>query len=61
MMAEVGIPIALTLRYEVTCVLLPYGEELPRCVRTGRKNKENRKNARGDAAHWSAARFGKGR
>ncbi|WP_413253281.1 hypothetical protein [Streptomyces violaceus] len=83
MMAEVGIPIALTLRYEVnplllrggegdpdawrlvprrrplsrgylagiaaaigTCVLLPYGEELLRCVRTGRKNDKSNKISR---------------
>ncbi|GAA2915318.1 hypothetical protein GCM10011428_33240 [Streptomyces violaceus] len=31
-----------------TCVLLPYGEELLRCVRTGRKNdKSNKRNRKG--------------
>jgi hypothetical protein len=44
-----------------TCVLLPYGEELLRCVRTGRRNRKNEKNTRGDAARWSAARSGEGR
>ncbi|MFD6174561.1 diguanylate cyclase [Streptomyces coeruleorubidus] len=44
-----------------TCVLLPYGEELLRCVRTGRGNRENDKNTRSDAARWSAAGSGKGR
>jgi hypothetical protein len=43
-----------------TCVLLPYGEELLRCVRTGRRNRKNEKKARSDAARWSAARAGKG-
>jgi hypothetical protein len=42
------------------CVLLPYGEELLRCVRTGRRNRKNEKKARSDAARWSAARAGKG-
>ncbi|MFE7855089.1 diguanylate cyclase [Streptomyces sp. NPDC057403] len=34
-----------------TCVLLPYGEELVRCVRAGRRNK---KRATGDEAEWRA-------
>ncbi|MEU6178987.1 hypothetical protein [Streptomyces coeruleorubidus] len=42
-------------------VLLPYGEELLRCVRAGRGNRTNDKNARSDAARWTAARSGKGR
>ncbi|MFF8392970.1 diguanylate cyclase [Streptomyces sp. NPDC016172] len=47
-----------------TCVLLPYGEELLRCVRASRRRRKNEKyenDARSDAAHWSAARSGKGR
>ncbi|NUR02160.1 MAG: diguanylate cyclase [Streptomyces sp.] len=38
-----------------TCVVLPYGEELVRCVRAGRRNK---KRATSDEANWRA---GKGR
>ncbi|RPF37551.1 diguanylate cyclase [Streptomyces sp. TLI_185] len=38
-----------------TCVVLPYGEELVRCVRAGRRNK---KRATTDEANWRA---GKGR
>jgi hypothetical protein len=37
-----------------TCVLLPYGEELRRCVRTAKADKKLKRAARRDEARWRA-------